>query len=45
LLLACGAIYMMLRDAQHARMLPGFVVVVPGITLFEEQKTATIAER
>jgi len=39
LLLACGAIYLVLGDVQEALMLLGFVFVVLGITLYQERKT------
>ncbi len=39
LLVACGAIYLILGDLQEAMMLLGFVFVVMGITLYQERKT------
>ena len=39
LLLACGALYLVLGDVQEAVMLLGFVVVIMGITIYQEQKT------
>ncbi len=39
LLVACGAIYLILGDLQEALMLLGFVFVVMGITLYQERKT------
>jgi P-type Ca2+ transporter type 2C len=39
LLVACGAIYLLLGDKQDALMLLGFVFVVMGITFFQERKT------
>ena len=39
LLVACGAIYLVLGDRQEAMMLLGFVFVVMGITIYQEQKT------
>lgn len=39
LLLACGALYLLLGDPGEALMLLGFVVVVIGITLYQENKT------
>jgi P-type Ca2+ transporter type 2C len=39
LLLACGLIYLALGDVQEALMLLGFVVVIMGITIYQEQKT------
>ena len=38
LLVACGAIYMLLGDRQEALMLLGFVFVVMGITFFQERR-------
>jgi Ca2+-transporting ATPase len=39
LLLASGALYMVLGDIQEALMLLGFVFVIIGITLYQERKT------
>jgi Ca2+-transporting ATPase len=39
MLIACGLLYLILGDAEEALMLLGFVVVVIGITLYQEQKT------
>ena len=39
LLIACGAIYLVLGDVQEALMLLGFVFFVIGITLYQERKT------
>ena len=39
LLVACGVIYLALGDLHEALMLMGFVVVVMGITLYQERKT------
>jgi len=44
LLLACGVLYLILGDIQEALMLLGFVVVVIGITLYQEQKTEKALE-
>jgi Ca2+-transporting ATPase len=44
LLLACGTIYLVLGDVQEALMLLGFVFVVLGITLYQEQKTERALE-
>jgi len=44
LLVACGAIYLVLGDVQEAVMLLGFVFVVIGITLYQEQKTERALE-
>ena len=38
LLLACGGIYLLLGDRQEALILLGFVFVVAGITLYQEQQ-------
>ncbi|MEG0883756.1 MAG: ATPase, partial [Janthinobacterium sp.] len=39
LLLACGAIYLLLGDRQEALMLLGFVVLVIGISYVQRQRT------
>ena len=39
LLIACGLLYLVLGDLEEALMLLGFVFVVIGITLYQEQKT------
>ncbi|MFI5369588.1 MAG: cation-transporting P-type ATPase, partial [Spirochaetia bacterium] len=44
LLIACGVIYLVLGDIQEAAMLLGFVVVIMGITIFQEQKTENTLE-
>jgi P-type Ca2+ transporter type 2C len=44
LLVACGAIYLLLGDVQEAMMLLGFVFVVMGITLYQERKTERALE-
>lgn len=44
LLVACGAIYLLLGDLQDALMLLGFVLVVMGITLYQERKTERALE-
>jgi len=44
LLLAGGAIYLLLGDMQEALMLLGFVFVVIGITLYQERKTERALE-
>ncbi|MCX6997614.1 MAG: cation-translocating P-type ATPase [Kiritimatiellaeota bacterium] len=44
LLVACGAIYLLLGDKEEALMLLGFVVVVMGITLYQERKTERALE-
>ena len=44
LLVACGAIYLVLGDVQEALMLLGFVFVVMGITIYQERKTERALE-
>jgi len=44
LLIACGIIYLFLGDVQEAVMLLGFVFVIIGITLYQEQKTEKALE-
>jgi Ca2+-transporting ATPase len=44
LLIAGGAIYLLLGDVQEAIMLLGFVFVVMGITLYQERKTERALE-
>jgi len=44
LLVAGGLVYMMLGDVQEALMLQGFVLVVMGITLYQERKTERALE-
>jgi Ca2+-transporting ATPase len=44
LLIASGAIYMVLGDIQEALMLLGFVFVIIGITLYQERKTERALE-
>ncbi|MCX6832622.1 MAG: cation-translocating P-type ATPase, partial [candidate division Zixibacteria bacterium] len=44
LLVACGTLYLFLGDIQEAIMLLGFVVVVMGITLYQERKTERALE-
>ncbi|OPY12790.1 MAG: Calcium-transporting ATPase 1 [Syntrophus sp. PtaB.Bin001] len=44
LLVACGIIYFFLGDVHEALMLLGFVVVVMGITLYQERKTERALE-
>jgi Ca2+-transporting ATPase len=39
LLIACGALYLLLGDVKEALLLLGFVFVVVGITFVQEQKT------
>ena len=44
LLLGGGAIYLLLGDVKEALMLLGFVIVVIGITLYQERKTERALE-
>jgi Ca2+-transporting ATPase len=44
LLIACGVLYLFLGDLEEALMLLGFVFVVMGITLYQEQKTERALE-
>ncbi len=44
LLVACGAIYLILGDAQEALMLLGFVFFIMGISLYQERKTERTLE-
>ncbi|WP_194711910.1 cation-translocating P-type ATPase [Noviherbaspirillum soli] len=44
LLIACGAVYLALGSRQEALMLLGFVFVVIGITLFQENKAERALE-
>src|SRR5512142_327665 len=44
LLLACGALYLLLGDVEEAVMLLGFVFVIIAITLYQEQKTERALE-
>jgi Ca2+-transporting ATPase len=44
LLIACGLLYLVLGDLEEALMLLGFVFVVIGITLYQEQKTERALE-
>ncbi len=44
LLLACGAIYLLLGDRADALMLLGFVLVVVSISFFQERKTERALE-
>jgi Ca2+-transporting ATPase len=39
LLLACGSVYLLLGDLHEALVLLGFVLLVAGITLYQERKT------
>src|SRR5512135_3477597 len=44
LLIAGGAIYLLLGDVREALMLLGFVLIVMGITLYQERKTERALE-
>ncbi|MGO9308553.1 MAG: cation-translocating P-type ATPase [Spirochaetia bacterium] len=44
LLLACGLIYLVLGEIQEAIMLLGFVVVIMGITIYQQRKTENTLE-
>jgi Ca2+-transporting ATPase len=44
LLLASGAIYLILGDMREAMMLLGFVFLVMGLTIYEERKTERALE-
>jgi Ca2+-transporting ATPase len=44
LLFGCGAIYFVLGDRQEALMLLGFVLLILGITLYQERKTERALE-
>ncbi len=44
LLVACGAVYLVIGDVQEALMLLGFVFVVMGLTLYQERKTENALE-
>jgi Ca2+-transporting ATPase len=44
LLVACGAIYLVIGDLREALMLLGFVLVVMGITFYQERKTERTLE-
>jgi Ca2+-transporting ATPase len=44
LLVACGGVYMVLGDRREALMLLGFVLVVMGITFFQQRRTETSLE-
>ena len=44
LLVACGAIYLLLGDIEEAVLLLGFVFVIMGITIYQENKTETALE-
>jgi P-type Ca2+ transporter type 2C len=44
LLVGCGTLYLILGDVQEAMMLLAFVLVVMGITLYQERKTERALE-
>jgi P-type Ca2+ transporter type 2C len=44
LLVTCGAVYLTLGDVREALMLLGFVLVVIGITVYQERKTERALE-
>lgn len=44
MLIACGLLYLFLGDRAEAIMLMGFVVVIIGITFYQEQKTERALE-
>jgi Ca2+-transporting ATPase len=44
MLIACGLLYLLLGDSEEALMLMGFVVVIIGITFYQEQKTERALE-
>lgn len=44
LLMACGSTYLILGDFQEGLMLMGFVVVIIGITFYQERKTENTLE-
>ena len=44
MLIACGILYLLLGDAEEATMLMGFVIVIIGITFYQEQKTERALE-
>jgi Ca2+-transporting ATPase len=44
LLIACGLLYLFLGDVEEALMLLGFVFVIIGITIYQEQKTEKALE-
>src|SRR5581483_2621048 len=45
LLLVTGGIYLVLGDPHEAAMLLGFVLLITGLTLYEEQKTERALDR
>src|SRR5512138_4029570 len=44
MLIACGVLYLFLGDQEEAVMLMGFVIVIIGITFYQEQKTERALE-
>jgi len=45
LLLGAGGVYLSLGDSRDAAMLLGFVILIIGITVFQERRTAKVLER
>ncbi len=45
LLVACGVIYVVLGDPQEAFRLLGFVLLITGLTLYQEHKTGRALDR
>ena len=44
MLIACGVLYLLLGDQEEALMLLGFVGIIIGITIYQEQKTEKALE-
>jgi Ca2+-transporting ATPase len=44
MLIACGVLYLLLGDREEALMLLGFVGIIIGITIYQEQKTERALE-
>ncbi len=44
MLIACGVLYLLLGDQEEALMLLGFVGIIIGITIYQEQKTERALE-
>lgn len=44
MLIACGVLYLLLGDKEEALMLLGFVGIIIGITIYQEQKTERALE-
>jgi Ca2+-transporting ATPase len=45
LIVACGAVYILLGDPHEALMLLGFVVLITGMTLYQEHRTEDALEK